>query len=89
MSQFIYIINLVFQIISLAIIARALISWFPISPYHPVVTLLNQITEPFLAPLRRLLPSAGGMDLSPLVAIILLQVIERILISVLIGGPAF
>lgn len=89
MIQFIYIINLVFQILSLAIIARALISWFPISPYHPIVTLLNQITEPFLAPLRRFLPMAGGVDLSPLVAIILLQVIERVLISILLGGPAF
>jgi len=86
MSQFVYIINLVFQILSLAIIARALISWFPISPHHPVVIFLNQITEPFLAPLRRLLPTAGGVDLSPLVAIILLQVIERVLISILLGG---
>ncbi len=89
MIQFIYIINLVFQILSLAIIARALVSWFPISPYHPIVTFLNQITEPFLAPLRRFLPMAGGVDLSPLVAIILLQVIERVLVSILLGGPAF
>lgn len=86
MSQFIYVLNLVFQILSLAIIARALISWFPISPHHPVVIFLNQITEPFLAPLRRLLPMAGGVDLSPLVALILLQVLERILISILVGG---
>jgi YggT family protein len=89
MNQFISIIDLLFQVLSLAIIARALISWFPISPYHPVVTLLNQITEPFLAPLRRLLPSAGGMDLSPLVAIILIQVVERIVINILAGGSAF
>lgn len=86
MSQFIYVLNLVFQILSLAIIARALISWFPISPHHPIVIFLNQITEPFLAPLRRLLPMAGGLDLSPLVALILLQVLERILISILVGG---
>jgi YggT family protein len=89
MSQFIYFINIIFQLLSLAIVARALISWFPISPYHPVVNILNQITEPFLAPLRRMLPAASGMDLSPLVAIILLQVIQRILISIMIGGPAF
>jgi YggT family protein len=85
MIQIIYIIQIVFQVLSLAIIARALISWFPISPYHPVVTVLHQLTDPLIAPIRRYMPSNMGFDLSPLIALILLQVIERILVGLLVG----
>jgi YggT family protein len=80
------VIRVFFEVLSLAIIARALLSWFPISPYHPLVTILNQITEPILAPIRRYIPTTIGIDISPLVAIILLQVIERILLGLLVGG---
>ena len=48
--------DLLFSILSLAIIARAIISWVPIDPYHPIVVILDQITEPFIAPLRRIVP---------------------------------
>jgi YggT family protein len=60
-----------------------------LGPYHPVVNFLRQITEPVLAPIRRYIPAvqSGGMafDLSPMVALILLWVIERVLIMVLVA----
>lgn len=84
MNYFINVIQVFFRVLSLAIIARALISWFPISPYHPIVSLLQQITEPIIAPVRRYLPATSGMDLSPLVTLILLQVIERVLLGLLV-----
>ena len=54
--------NLLFTVLYFAIIARALVSWFPVDPYHPAVILLDQITEPFLAPIRRFVPSGGRHD---------------------------
>lgn len=67
------------NLLTIAIIARAVLSWFPISPYNPVVMLLNRITEPLIAPLRRIIPRAGVLDLTPLIAILLLQAIANLL----------
>uniref|UniRef100_A0A7C3QSK1 YggT family protein n=1 Tax=Leptospirillum ferriphilum TaxID=178606 RepID=A0A7C3QSK1_9BACT len=63
------------------IIIRALISWVSPDPSNPVVRILHQITEPVLAPLRRLVPpeKLAGMDISPLIAIFLIQVIQHFL----------
>lgn len=67
------------QVLTYAIIAKALISWFPVSPYNPVMRLLNQITEPLLYPLRRVVPRLGMLDITPLVAILILQAIPFLL----------
>lgn len=78
--------NLISQLITLfvfAIFARSILSFFPIrydSPLAPVVRILHQVTEPVLAPVRRMLPPMGGLDLSPLVVIIGLQILAGILI---------
>ncbi len=57
-----------------AIIIRAVLSWFSINPNNPALIVLHQVTEPILAPLRRLIPRLGPMDITPMVAIIILQV---------------
>jgi YggT family protein len=77
-------IDLLFQALSFAIIARALLSWFNLGPSHPLVRILYDITEPVLAPLRRVIPMIGMFDISPIVALILLDVIRRILVEVLL-----
>ena len=61
------------------IIARAIISWVNADPYNPIVRFLHLATEPVLRPLRRLVPpeKLGGLDLSPLVAIVLLQFLKN------------
>ena len=51
------------------IIARALISWVNPDPYSPVVRFLNEVTEPVLGRIRRILPYMGGMDISPIIVI--------------------
>jgi len=61
----------------IAIIARALLSWFNMDPRSPLIQALNQITEPVLEPIRRIMPRLGMIDLSPLVAILLLQFISN------------
>jgi YggT family protein len=64
------------NIIIIAIIVRALLSWFNMDPRSPLIQALNQITEPILEPIRRIMPRLGMIDLSPLVAILLLQFIS-------------
>ena len=61
--------------LTVAIFLRAIVSWFPIAPQNPLVQMLIQLTEPVLAPIRRIMPRIGMIDLTPMVAIILLQVI--------------
>ncbi len=63
------------QLMILAIIARAVLSWFVRDPYNPIMQALNSITEPILEPLRRIMPRMGMMDFTPLVAIIVLSII--------------
>lgn len=68
-------ISLFAQIVSLSIFIRAIISWFPIGGEHPFVVVLMQITDPILIPLRRVIPTIGMVDLTPMIAIILLNVV--------------
>ena len=82
MSDITGILNLLFTVLSIAVLARALLSWFDPTMRFPVSQLIVDLTEPIIAPIRRVVPPIGGMiDLSPLVALILLQVIERVIIS--------
>lgn len=74
-------INLLFWILIVAILARSILSWTSIDRGSPIIKILDQITEPVLAPFRRFLPSTGGMDFSPFIAIILLDILRRFLIS--------
>jgi len=74
-------ISLLFQILGLAIFLRAIISWFRLAPDNPFQVILVQITEPILAPLRRVVPSLGMIDITPWVAIILLQFLGQLIVS--------
>ena len=61
---------------SLVIVARAIASFFPISPssaFAPIVDLLYRLTEPVFAPVRRVLPPMGGFDFAPLVVLLVLN----------------
>lgn len=63
------------------LIAQALLSWFKNPRFTALVVLLDQITAPILKPLRKIIPLVGGFDLSPLVAIIFLFLIQVILVE--------
>lgn len=73
-------INLLFNVLIFAIVARALLSWF-VAPGNRLMVLLDELTEPVIAPIRRFRPRIGMLDLSPLVAIIVLQVLQYLLTS--------
>lgn len=68
-------------IMMFAIIARALMSWFDQGMRNPISQFLVQITEPIIAPIRRVVPTAGMIDFSPMVAIILIYVLQAMLAS--------
>jgi YggT family protein len=75
------VISLVLSLLSIAILIRALLSWVSPDPRNPIVQALDAITEPILQPLRQVMPRMGGIDLSPMVAIIVLQVIASLVKS--------
>jgi YggT family protein len=64
---------------SLIIVAAVVVSWINAPRDHPAVRLLHRLTEPVLAPVRKILPPMGGMDFSPLVVLIGLRVLARLL----------
>jgi YggT family protein len=79
-------IDFIFTFLTLAIIANALLSWFPIDRYNnPIVRVVDQITSPILDPLRRVVPPIGMMDITPIVALIILQILQAVIDNLLYG----
>ena len=74
---------LVYRLLTLyswILLARVLVSWLPVDPYHPAVRLLRDLTEPVLAPIRRRLPAVPGIDYSPIVAFLLIRVAQQVIL---------
>ena len=81
-----YIVSLVAQLLILALIIRAILSWLPgVSALQPIARFFNMITDPLIEPIRRRLPPVGGLDLSPIVAVFLIWLVENILLFLLAG----
>ncbi len=78
MEFFFNFLRLLCEVLTFAIFIRVILSWF-ISRPNMLTIILDKITEPILAPLRRIIPRAGMFDLTPLVAIIILQLIAAFL----------
>ena len=76
-------INILFWALWAAILGRVIISWINLSSDNPIVVILYSITEPILGPIRRVLPQMGMLDLSPMVALIIMMVIQRVLLSLI------
>ncbi len=78
-------IDLIFTFLYLAIMARIILSWFRFDPYHPVSVFLYRVTEPILSFFRGLIPPVGMLDLSPIVAIVVLGIVQQMLYLLLQG----
>jgi YggT family protein len=73
-----YLINflaILLQILLVAILVRVVLTWFPVDPSNPIIRVLFEVTEPVLAPFRRVIPRIGMFDLSPIAAMLVIQVI--------------
>ena len=83
-----YFIVFLERALTIAIFARIIFSWLPLDRdsrwVMNVCRLLHEITEPILAPIRRIVPSVGGLDLSPMIALIVIQMVRVILLRVLL-----
>lgn len=79
MSQIVLVVNLLINVLIFAIFARSILTWFPIDRNGPIFQALDAITEPILEPLRRVVPMVGMIDITPMVAILLLFFISSVL----------
>ena len=75
------VLNLAIQLYILLLIIRAVISWVSPDPYNPIVQFLYRVTEPVLRPIRRRLPDLGGLDISPMVLILVLWFTQSVLLG--------
>lgn len=66
---------------SLVVLVAVVCSWINLPPDHPVVTFTSRLTEPVLAPIRRVLPSMGGMDFSPMLLLFALRFVKRVVLA--------
>ncbi|HAC19532.1 MAG TPA: YggT family protein [Dehalococcoidia bacterium] len=83
--QFVTILSTVLYI---ALLIRVFSSWLnvgPTSPLFPILNIVYQVTEPILAPIRRVLPKLGMLDLSPMVALLLLTFIRSAFVRIITG----
>ena len=71
--------GLLLFILWLFILIRVLLSWLPVDPGNPIIRLIYEVTEPVLAPFRRVIPRIGMFDLSPLAALLVIQFISQAL----------
>lgn len=74
------VIYYVLELYMYVVIARALISWVNPDPWNPIVQFLERVTEPALAPIRRMIGWRMGLDLSPLILILVLIFLQKFIV---------
>lgn len=79
MRDFVWAITILCEILIGLIIIRAILSWFNVKPNNPIIVVLNFVTDPILEPLRRIVPRLDGLDLTPMIAIVILWLITWLL----------
>ena len=82
-SYIILFINALAQLLVLLVIVSVILSYF-MDPYHPVRRSIDSVVEPMLAPIRRVVPLIGMLDFSPLILIILIQILSNLIVRFLI-----
>ena len=78
------ILNTILSFLTYAIIIRAVLSWVRPNPNNPLIRLINKVTDPIMRPLERIIPPIGGLDISPIIALVLIQVVQRFLPRLLV-----
>lgn len=85
MGLIIEIVGFVFTFLWIVVLADVIVSWV-LDPFHPVRSFLDSIVQPMLAPIRRLIPSINGIDLSPLLLLIGLNIARRLIVGILVSA---
>ena len=82
-------VALLFTVFLVAVIIKVVLSWVSPGSYNPVIGLVDRIAEPVLRPIRRIIPSMGGLDLSPLFATLLLLVVKMLVVPPIVYLGSF
>jgi YggT family protein len=96
-DSLIYLVNAFAYLFFWVVVLRVVLSWLigfnVVNGYNPYVRMFQRFadsaTEPLLGPIRRALPDLGGLDISPLILLIALEVVRRLLVGLLLGQPLF
>jgi len=81
---YVQLINVLAQVYVLIVVLSVILSYF-MDPYHPVRQGVDRLVQPLLDPIRRFVPPVGMIDFSPLVLIILIQVVSNLLVRILLA----
>jgi YggT family protein len=79
----IQIINIAFSVLIWLVIIRCLLSFIPHNPYQPLIRFVYDVTEPIMAPFRRLIPPIGMINISPIVVVFALELVRRVMIELI------
>ncbi|MRS02656.1 YggT family protein [bacterium] len=82
MTSVYIIVRTLFDILSFAVIIDSVFS-FVLPPFHPVRSFLDRLVHPMLNPFRRIIPPIGGMDLSPIALLLVIQLVETLVLRLL------
>lgn len=75
------------QVLALLIIVRAILTWVPSVDYgHPVIRAIVRVTDPVMLPIRRLIPPLGGIDVTPIAALLLIEIARNLLIRIVLAA---
>ncbi|MDD4801846.1 MAG: YggT family protein [Syntrophomonas sp.] len=85
MLGIIQIVNIAFEVLYWIVIVRCILSFVRHNPDQPLISFIYDVTEPIMAPFRRIIPSASGIDFSPIVLILVISLVQRLVVSLLIS----
>jgi YggT family protein len=84
MGFLVFIINTLYTLLVILLIARMIISFTTLDYYHPIRRIVHNLTEPVLAPVRRMMPQTGGVDFSPVIVLLIAYILRILLIGILV-----
>jgi YggT family protein len=76
------VVRTLFDVLSFAVIIDSVLS-FVLPPFHPVRSFMDRLVQPMLNPLRRIIPAMGGLDLSPIALLLIIQLVETLVLRLL------
>ncbi|HEX3010839.1 MAG TPA: YggT family protein, partial [Syntrophomonadaceae bacterium] len=82
--QIVQVVDIIFEVLVWMIIARCVLSFVRHDPRQPVIRFIYDVTEPVMAPFRRIIPSTGGLDFSPIIAVLAVEFVRRIVLKLII-----
>ena len=74
------VLDIALELMFFIILVQIVISWIVPNSYHPIVILIRQLSDPIMAPFKRLIPPVGGLDFSPMIAILIIHILQNIVL---------